>query len=128
MDSLCSDITAETGGEDANWRDVVPWLMLRWSQNSRSASRVLLCMFILQEFIFEQEQECKEEDSQTDKAICLDKAVVPDKPVGPVPGIESIKRRIPSMTPKVTSTLTAAPKVTNKVDVPTVMTSKRSHS
>ena len=52
MDSFCSDITAETGGEeDANWR-VVPWLMLRWSRKSRaSASRMLLHEFIRREFI-----------------------------------------------------------------------------
>ena len=54
MDSLCSDITAETGGEDANWRDVVHWLMLRWSQNSRALPSLaprFLQQFILHEFI-----------------------------------------------------------------------------
>ena len=61
FDILCSDITAETGEQDANWRDVIHWLMLRWNQNSGAAAllalalRVLLqefilCKFILQEF------------------------------------------------------------------------------
>ena len=52
FNTLCSDITAETGGQDANWGDIVHWLMLRWnSMASASALRVLLQQFILQEVI-----------------------------------------------------------------------------
>ena len=54
LDTLQSDITAESGGEeDANWRDVVPWLMLRWSLNSSPTRRLLLKEFIRREFIFD---------------------------------------------------------------------------
>ena len=67
-----------------------------------------------------EEPEEQEEDVQTDKATAL------DKPVGPVPGIKSVEKRIPSMTPKATNTL-MTPKVTDTVDMPTISTSKRSH-
>ena len=71
MDSFCSDITAETGGEDANWRDIVPWLMLRWSHDSSraSASSVLLREFILRE------QECKSAPIPTTININMAKTV-----------------------------------------------------
>ena len=51
FNTLCSDITAETGGQDAK-RDVVHWLMLSWSQNSRASAQraLLLRKFILWEF------------------------------------------------------------------------------